>query len=187
MPGEADETRRAEARKPVTAAYLERAAVYYLERYSSSSENLHRVLMRKARRRAGEASALPPDIAARVAEVVAKAVRSGLVDDAAYAGSKLNSLLRKGASTRTARSALQAKGVAPETIANVIADREPDDAAQARRYAQRRRLGPWRTSPDPAKRARDIAALCRAGFPYRVAVVALSSDPDEDARTDIGP
>ena len=182
MPDEENEKR---ARgKPVTAAYLERAAVFYLERFGSSSENLRRVLMRKARRRAGAASALPPDLVEMITEVVAKTVRSGLVDDAAYANSKLNSLLRKGASTRKASGALRAKGVPAETVAAALAGSEPDDAAQARRYAERRRLGPWRNPQDPAKRERDLAALCRAGFPYRIAVAALSSEPDDEGRTD---
>jgi regulatory protein len=181
MSGEADEPKRAERGKPVTAGYLERAAVYYLERYSSSSENLRRVLLQKARKRAGSAAALPPEIGEMVAEVVAKTVRSGLVDDAAYADSKLNSLLRKGASTRKARATLAAKGVPPATVAAALASNAPDEAAQARRYAQRKRLGPWRHPPDPAKRERDLAALCRAGFPYRLAVAALETDPAEES------
>jgi regulatory protein len=178
MQSDPDGTKPADKTKPVTALYLERAAVYYLERFSSSSENLRRVLMRKARRRAGTGPG--PEIAAMISEVVEKAVRSGLVDDAAYAGAKLSTLMRRGASTRTARATLAAKGVAPDTVAAALSSNAPDDAAQARRYAERRRLGPYRHPPDPAKRDRDLAALCRAGFPYRLAVAALSSDPDEE-------
>ena len=176
MQNEGGGTKAAGTHKPVTALYLERAAVYYLERYSSSSENLRRVLLRKARRRAGIAPG--PDIVAMIVDTVEKAIRSGLVDDAAYAGAKLNTLLRRGASTRTARATLAAKGVAPDTVAAALSDNEPDDAAQARRYAERKRLGPYRHPPDPAKRERDLAALCRAGFPYRLAVAALEPDPE---------
>ena len=178
MQNEAGGTKAADPHKPVTANYLERAAVYYLERYSSSSENLRRVLTRKARRRAGIASG--PDIVAMISETVAKAVRSGLVDDAAYAGAKLNTLLCRGASIRSARASLAAKGVAPDTVAAALSDNAPNDAAQARRYAERKRLGPYRHPPDPAKRERDLAALCRAGFPYRLAVAALEPSPDEE-------
>ena len=37
MSNDADEPKRAERGKQVTAGYMERVAVYYLERYSSSS------------------------------------------------------------------------------------------------------------------------------------------------------
>ena len=49
------ESRKARARKPprpLTAASLENAAVYYLSRFASSSGNLRRVLMRKVARAA---------------------------------------------------------------------------------------------------------------------------------------
>ena len=161
--------------RPVTAAYLDRAAVAYLERYASSAENLRRVLARKARARAGREAEPDPNLPALIEDSVARAVRSGLVDDRSYADAKLGSLLRRGASTRTARATLKAKGVAADTVSDALAEAAPDDLAQARRYAERRRLGPWRREPDPALRERDLAALCRAGFPYRVARVALET------------
>lgn len=180
MPRDADGKHAAAAGRPVTPTYLERAAVYYLGRYSSSSENLRRVLTRKARKRLGQGVEPGPDIAAMISETVNKAVRSGLVDDRSYAGAKLGTLLRRGASARTAQAALRAKGVGPETIAAALSETAPDEAAQARRYAQRRGLGPWRRTPDPARRDKDIAALCRAGFSYRVAAAALAADPADE-------
>ncbi|TDR89270.1 regulatory protein RecX [Enterovirga rhinocerotis] len=164
--------------KPVTAAYLERAAVFYLERYASSSENLRRVLLRKARRRSG---AQPDeDTAKLIDETVDKAIRSGLVDDAAYAGARLGTLLRRGASVSRAKAALAAKGIAGGTIEAALGEAEPDDFAQARRYAERRRLGPFRRLADPARRDRDLAALVRAGFSYRAATAALAPRTDEE-------
>lgn len=181
MTGDAKETGGRQGGTPVTPTYLERAAVYYLERFASSAENLRRVLTRKARRRAGIGAEPGPEIAAMIAEVVDKAVRSGLVDDASYAGAKLDSLLRRGASTRAARAALAAKGLTLDTVAAALAGSEPDEAAQARRYAERKRLGPWRQPPDPARRERDLAALSRAGFPYRIAAAALDGEPGDQA------
>lgn len=161
--------------EPVTAAYLERAALAYLERYASSRENLRRVLIRKARRRAGSA----PDAAllATIDGVAEKAVRSGLVDDRAYAAAKLHGLLARGTSVRGARLTLAAKGLDRETVAAALDEAAPDDVAQARRYARRRRLGAFRAVPDPGRRDRDLAVLGRAGFSYRAAVDALDGDP----------
>lgn len=170
------------AGKPVTVTYLERAAAFYLARYTSSAANLARVLARKARRRAGPDSTLGPEVAGWIDEVVAKAVRSGLVDDRSYAGAKLGSLLRRGASARGARMALSAKGIEPDIVAAAISDAAPDELAQARRYVERRHLGRWRSRPDETSRQRDLAALARAGFPYRMACAALDEDPEPGRR-----
>lgn len=161
----------AEQGKAVTPAYLERATVAYLERYASSTGNLRRVLIRKATRRA--LSPPGPDVLAAIDETVAKAVRSGLVDDRAYAEAKLAGLLRRGASGTAARAKLSAKGLSRETVSAVISAAEPDEFVQARRYAERRRLGPFRATPDPARRERDLAVLARAGFSYRAARAAI--------------
>ncbi|RZK97079.1 MAG: regulatory protein RecX, partial [Methylobacterium sp.] len=63
--------RAARPAPPVTAAYLERAALHYLERYSASVEMLRRTLRRRvekrARARGEEASAFFEMIEATVA------------------------------------------------------------------------------------------------------------------------
>lgn len=163
---------RSEAR-PVTAAYLERAALAYLGRYASSRANLRAVLLRKARRRGGAPDA---DILLAIDRVVEKAARGGLVDDRLYAEAKLRGLLGRGASARSARARLAARGLEPETVAAALAEAAPDEFAQARRYAQRRRLGPFRPAPDPSRRERDLAVLARAGFSYRAAAAALDGE-----------
>src|SRR6266849_856223 len=86
----------------VTAAHLENAALHYLERFSSSSANLRRVLMRKVARSARAHGTDP-------AEGV------GLVE-AAYAVQKAASLRRRGASRYGIRGKLAVKGVDAEFI-----------------------------------------------------------------------
>jgi regulatory protein len=164
--------------RPVTPTYLERAALHYLERYTSSAENLRRVLTRKVRRRLEPGQPVTEDLAAMIAEVVERVIRSGLVDDRSYADTKVSALMRRGTSTRSIRTKLLAKGVPDETIAGVLETNEPDDLVLARRYAQRKRLGPWRREPNPELREKDLAALCRAGFSYRVASAVLDASPD---------
>jgi regulatory protein len=172
--------------RPVDRAYLERAAVFYLERYASSADNLRRVLLRKVRRRLPAGEPVPDEIPGQVDEVVAKAVSSGLLDDRSYAGAKAASLMRRGTSTRGVRTRLRAKGVGEEVIVAALAESAPDELALARRFAERKRLGPWRTRPaaDPIlarrERERDLAALGRAGFPYAVARAALAGEGDGD-------
>jgi len=161
-------------RKQITPAYLERAAISYLERHASSGANLRRILARKAQRRSGG----PPEeeILMLIDQVVEKAVRSGLVDDRIYAETKTASLLRRGASARLVGARLAAKGLDRDIVGAVLSEAAPDEFAQARRYAERRRLGPYRSVPDPARRERDLAALARAGFSYRAASAALDGE-----------
>lgn len=165
--------------RPVTPAYLDRAAVHYLERFPSTEANLRRVLARKARRRLGQDGVPPPDLDEAIDATVARAVRSGLIDDRSFAGAAIGSLMRRGTSTRAIGTRLAAKGVPRDVATETLAAQEPDDLTLARRYAERKRLGPFRTGPDPKSRERDLAALCRAGFPYRIAAIVMAASPDE--------
>ena len=171
--------RAARPAPPVTAAYLERAALHYLERYSASVEMLRRTLRRRvekrARARGEEASAFFEMIEA----TVARAVSAGLVDDARFATARLATLRRRGTSSRGASAMVSARGVARDAVAPAWAAAreavpEADSAAieekAAFAYAKRRRLGPFRR-PDirALHRDRDLAALARAGFGYDLA------------------
>ncbi len=58
----------------------------------------------------------------------------------------------------------------------------PDDPAAelaaALAYIRRRRMGPFRSPPDPEQRLRDLARLARAGFSQSVAEQALGLNAD---------
>lgn len=164
----------------MTAAYLERAALHYLDRYASSAENLRRVLLRKAERRLGREGERPTTLEADIAALVERLVGTGFVDDRSFAEAKVGSLMRRGTSPGAMRQRLRAKGVADEMAADVLSGHEVDELALARRHAERKRLGPYRTRPDPTARERDLASLCRAGFPYRIAVQALAGEDDPE-------
>ena len=164
---------------PVAAAWLERAALHYLERYSASVEMLRRTLRRKVERRARARSEDPAAFAEMVEATVARAVAAGLVDDARFAAARLATLRRRGASTRGASAGLSAKGLSREAVATAMAaereaapevDSATVEAAAAMAYARRRRLGPFRRADiRAAHRDRDLAALARAGFSYDLA------------------
>lgn len=164
---------------PVTAAWLERAALHYLERYSASVEMLRRTLRRRVEKRARARGEDPGAFAEMIEATTARAVSAGLVDDARFATARLATLRRRGTSTRGALAKLSAKGVLPDAVASAMAaereaapEAEADaiETAAARAYARRRRLGPFRR-PDlrALHRDRDLAALARAGFGYDLA------------------
>ena len=68
-----DETGKPLAKPPrkVTEAYLQRAALAYLERYASSAENLRRVLRRKVDKRCRLRGEDPAEFRDMIDEVVA--------------------------------------------------------------------------------------------------------------------
>lgn len=153
------------------------AALAYLARYSASTAHLRQVLQRKADRRIArwpEKSGEEPPDAATVAEAIetaiARAADLGLLDDGEYAASTARTMRRRGESRAKIRARLLSKGLEEDLIAAALNGLEEDEAAAARRYAERRRLGPHRTRPGkPDQQQRDIAAMCRAGFPLRIA------------------
>lgn len=113
--------------------------------------------------------------AAFVRALLARLQRSGILDDSRYAEGKAQSLRRRGGSARSIRAALAAKGVAKDAVETALSAADDgsmaDDAdlAAARRFARRRRLGPWRMKDRAAHRLKDMAAMGRAGFGYDVA------------------
>ncbi len=96
--------------------------------------------------------------------------------------SKARSLTARGTSRSHIIAKLASKGVESET-ARAAVDRlsteyEEPELEAARRYARRRRLGPYRTE-DEARvecRNKDLAAMARAGFAGRVARQVIDSD-----------
>ena len=176
--------RRRRGPKPITPSYLENAALHYLERFSSSSANLKRVLMRKVMR---AAAAGDGDIAAGerlVDALIARYVAAGLVDDKAYAAQRAASLQRQGNSRFAIRGKLALKGVERGLIESALAELDGDGAqgeiAAAAALVRRRRLGPFRPAATRKEAWRkDLAALARAGFSLDVARRVLRAvDPD---------
>jgi len=173
----------------ISASYLENAALHYLERFSTSAENLRRVLLRKVQRAAQFHGDDPEVGAALVEDLLGRYRQSGLLDDVVYAGAKSRSLHRRGTSSRAIRQTLSAKGVEAEVIETVVADLaeevsgeggEDAELSAARNYVRRRRLGHWRLEEvREAFREKDMASLGRAGFSWAVARKALD-EPDEN-------
>lgn len=186
------------ARRPkaVDPAWLERAALHYLERYASSADNLRRVLQRKARRRIfGGEDSLPDDLDVWIAALIEKLTRLKLLNDQAYAETRLRRQLAEGKSIGSIKRGMVAKGVGEAALKNAFSRMEAErdepisDWPAAKAYARKRRLGPYRSDPEQRKamRQKDMAALARRGFSQDVArrilaaedAAALESSNDE--------
>ena len=186
--------RRRRTPKKATPERLEKAALFYLERYASSSENLRRVLMRRVERSARIHGGDREENAAAVDAIIARFLKAGLLDDQSFAQARAASLHRRGASMRAIRMKLSEKGVdaataekALETLADDLAlDGEADpDLTSAINYARRRRIGPYRTGPyrngdREEYKQRDLAALGRQGFSYDIAKRVIDAETPND-------
>lgn len=171
----------------MSAAYLERAALHYLGRFSSTEANLKKVLERKVRRRNEESAPATAEQLGWIDDVTAKCVRYGYVDDATYARSRVEALVRKGKPVRTIQQDLRHKGVPSEIATRVL--REYDSASDevdmdrqaAAAYARRRRFGPFRRADRDTedKREKEKASMMRAGFGYSLTMETLSASEDE--------
>ena len=162
---------RKHAPRKATPKYLENAALYYLSRYSTSTENLRRVMMRKVMRSAKHHGTDVEDGAALIEAMIGRFLGSGLLDDWAYARTRADSLHRRGNSARVIRGKLKQKGVDDNVIAAALDARGEDtELTAAVTLAKRRRLGPFAVKPpNSEQREKHLAALARAGFSYDVA------------------
>lgn len=144
---------------PATPAYLERVALWYLERYAGSEARLRRVLRDRVRRSFAAHGAPGPDEGAQwIDAVVVKLRRLAYIDDEKLTRSRVKTFRARGKSTRAIRSALRQQGIDPALIDAALD--AGDDLEAARIYARRRRL---------ASGKKDLAKLARAGFSYDVA------------------
>jgi regulatory protein len=173
--------------RPITAKYLQNAATFYLERYPSSAEGLRRVLERRVAKAKIAEAPIVVNVKGVIAEIVAKFVAAGVIDDKAFAQTKARALHRRGTSGRLTRRKLKLAGVDPDTLDQAMAglDQELDIDPRQREWkaavalARRRRLGPFRAKERKEHRNRDLAAMARAGFDYELArrvIDAVDSD-----------
>ena len=172
------------APRRITPAYLQRAAMHYLERYSAPAAQLRRVLARKIALSCRHHGEDPATHATALEDVVARCVASGLVDDQRFAEARAATLRRRGRSARAVAATLTAKGVGRELAKQASSVDEAEELATARKTARRKRLGPWSRGDRAANRQKDLAAMARAGFTMTIARAVIDGAVDEDTNGD---
>ncbi len=185
--------RRRTGPKKATPERLQKAALAYLERYATSTENFRRVLMRRVTASARNHGTDPEEGAQVVDRLVTRFTELGYLDDKGYADMRVGSLHRRGVSRRAIRMKLSEKGVegavaeaALEELSESLEREGIDpDLQAAHHYAKRRRIGVYRRSGRDENRQRDLAALARQGFSFDIARQVIgTSGEDEDYGTD---
>jgi regulatory protein len=171
--------------RKTTAQYLENSALYHMERFSSSAANLRKIMMAKVERSARFHDTDMEEGATQVEDIIARFLRSGLLDDEIYAITKARSLHRRGASSRAIHAKLVAKGVDKSAIQKALVALEGEDPdpefTAAITFARQRRIGPFRRGPrsgtaaedykpeDQKVREKELASMGRAGFCFDMA------------------
>lgn len=166
---------------------MENAALHYLQRYATSSENLRRVLTRKIDRSCRHHGDAAADFTPLLDTLIARYQETGLLNDAGYAQAKAASLRRQGKSRQAIAAKLKAKGLGAPDIGQAIATADqdrPDDDPEfqaALTLARRKKLGPYRPGPaaEPDQRRRDMGTLARAGFSFEIARRVLEFRDEE--------
>ncbi|MCY7280905.1 MAG: RecX family transcriptional regulator [Sphingomonas bacterium] len=171
------QTRR--LRPPLDEAVLKELGLTYVARFATSRAKLADYLRRKLRERGWAGSADPP-----VAAIVDWAAEAGFIDDPAYALSRARALGARGYGERRVAMALRAAGIDEDdgAAARDHAREIADEAAL--RFARRKRIGPYATTP-PDRRESDkaLAAMMRAGHAFDLAKRILLLPADFDSET----
>jgi regulatory protein len=179
-------------RKIPTPQSLANVALYYLGRYAASEASLQRVLENRLRRVALENPSFAADhekqsaLRSAIETIIEGHKKTGAVNDAAFAETRINSLRRQGRSRRAIQQKLCAKGIRGEVLSAAFVQHEDGDEPQevelkaATALARRRKFGPFRKTVDDAvdqdRQRKEIAAMARAGFSIDMIRKVLSVD-----------
>ena len=171
--------------RPLDQARLEELALAYVARFATSTGKLMQYLRRKLRERGWE-SATEGETGPDLAELVARFIAAGYVDDAGFARGRASGLRRRGFGDRRIEQSLRGAGIGDEDRAAARGD-----AAQARHaalvLARKRGFGPFEAGrpdagrPDPAKRQKQFAAMLRAGHPLDSVRFLIDAASEADA------
>ena len=175
------EPRKRKGPRKATAKSLENAAAFYLQRFSTSKENLRRVLMRRVERSVRHHGTDRDEGASFIEDIIAKFERLGFLDDPAYAEMRVRSLRRRGSSARAINAQLRQKGLESDVIETALdafaEENQQPELAAAVTLARKRRVGPFRTRGGRTEnREKDLAALARAGFSYDIALAVIDAE-----------
>ncbi|MCD8562572.1 MAG: RecX family transcriptional regulator [Alphaproteobacteria bacterium] len=173
--------------KRITADYLHNSGLYYLQRYAASSGHFREVMLRKVKR---SCQAHPDqnyaDCAALVDELVAKFVRSGLLNDDLYVRGVVSSLRRRGTSKQAIMGKLRMKAVTSDLAETHLEECDEDfagdegngDFKAALIFARRKKLGPFAGDKEEEPQ-KILAKFARAGFSYDIATKVMRLEADD--------
>jgi regulatory protein len=162
---------------------IQNFAYSYLEKYSSSKQQLRTYLFKKLIKKKQNITS-KKEIFNLIDIVIANLVDQKLLSDKYYSDAKSKAFLRRGYSLNKIRYNLIKKGIDQKYIKDSISkikENESDpDFFSAIKMCKRRRIGPIR---EEANRTiffkKDISILARSGFSYEISKKILDMPKDE--------
>ena len=170
--------------KKITPSYLHNSGLYYLERFSSSVGNFRAVMRRKIKKSCDFHKDQDFNACTKMLEdTIEKFIKLELLNDQTYTRSFVNSLRRRGKSSRAIKAYLAQKYIASDLIEQTLSEHtqtnfENETEAEfetAMTFARKKRLGPFRGHKEP-ELDKELGKLARAGFNYDTAKRVLENE-----------
>lgn len=164
--------------KVPTKARLNNIALYYLERFETSKDNLRNVLRRRIDKYAFFDKEYNKEQAYLWAdEVVEECEKKKFVCDERFAEFKINSYLRAGKPKRYIEQKLKQKGIDEKIVSKIFDESEYDEFEVAFNFAKKKKIGPFRKDEKIRDEfyQKDLGTLVRAGFSFDIAKDVLDS------------
>ena len=165
-----------------TKARLRKIALYYLERFESSEDNLRAVLRRRIDKYAFFDKEYNPEQAYLwVDEIVLECANHNFVNDERFTNLKIGAYLKAGKSKRYIEQKLKQKGIDNKIIDQSFNEIEYSELDVALNFARKKKIGKYRENKDLQleNRQKDLATLVRAGFDFDIAKEIVYSIDDE--------
>ena len=159
-----------------TKARLRNIALYYLERFETSEDNLRAVLRRRIDKYAFFDKEYNPEQAYLWAdEIVKECANNNFVNDERFSEFKINAYLRAGKPKKYIEQKLKQKGINEKTINTFFEENEYSEFDTALIFAQKKKIGPYRQTEEKRLeyKQKDLGTLVRAGFNFDVAKEVL--------------
>jgi regulatory protein len=200
--------KRLKNEKPMTASRIHNIAEYYISQRESSTGMIREMFHRRAAAwlrslSHEERSALEAEFLENVEAKIRNLVESGFIDDARFAEIKARSWRKSGHGSRRIAIDLAKKGISENLIKDAIAAADTEiirnsmgdenkigqegEYVAAQTLARRKKLGPYRTKPNPTNRTeqmklwrREAGVLYRVGFGLDIIRKILDREPEED-------
>ena len=163
---------------PLDAAALERMALRYVERFSTTRARLVDYLKRKIRERGWDGAAADPvALAEKLAEL-------GYIDDRAFGEARANAMARRGLGKRRVTGAFRQAGIGEEDAEALSGGIEDRAIEAALTFARKKRIGPFALAEaDRGQREKQIGAMIRGGHDFTLSRRIASMAPGDDFDT----
>jgi regulatory protein len=149
--------------------------LFYLSQREASSEKVRTMLKRRLYRMKQRGEEVPPGAEQWIENVIQKVQDLSYLNDNRYAENQIRQMIAQGKSERHMVSKLATAGISADTVRQLLQDADSDELERAKRFAQKKKLGIYRTEKSEELDRKDLAKMARAGFSYETARQVLQS------------